>query len=140
GRRGRVVLLDDCFTTYNDPQVGRSAVRVLEAAGYKVELAGLPCCGRPAISKGMLPLARELARANVRRLAPLAAQGVPIVGCEPSCLLTLVDEYRDLRLGAAADLVASASVLVDAFVSDMERVPELALTPRPARVLLHGHC
>ena len=61
GERGSVVLLDDCFTTYNDPEVGIAAVRVLEASGYRVELAGLACCGRPAISKGLLPLARELA-------------------------------------------------------------------------------
>ncbi len=65
GARGSVVLLDDCFTTYNSPDVGRAAVRVLEAGGYRVELAGLPCCGRPAISKGLLTLGRDLARENV---------------------------------------------------------------------------
>ena len=65
--RGQVVLLDDCFTTYNNPEVGIAAVRVLEAAGYRVELAGLACCGRPAISKGLLPLARELAARERRR-------------------------------------------------------------------------
>ncbi len=58
GTSGTVVLLDDCFTTYNQPEVGVAAVQVLEAAGYRVELAGLACCGRPAISKGLLPLAR----------------------------------------------------------------------------------
>ena len=77
GSRGRVVLLDDCFTTYNTPNVGRAAVRVLEAAGYRVELAGLPCCGRPAISKGLVTLGRDLARENVERLAPHARRGVP---------------------------------------------------------------
>ena len=99
GPRGKVVLLDDCFTTYNDPEVGIAAVRVLEAGGYRVELAGLDCCGRPAISKGLLPLARDLAAANVEKLLPAARAGVPIVGCEPSCLVMLVDEYRDFRLG-----------------------------------------
>ena len=69
GSRGRVVLLDDCFTTYNTPAVGRAAVRVLEAAGYRVELAGLPCCGRPAISKGLLGRGlRPGPRQNVARL------------------------------------------------------------------------
>lgn len=140
GTRGKVVLLDDCFTTYNTPSVGRAAVRVLEASGYSVELAGVSCCGRPAISKGLLGRAKELARENVRRLAPIASAGTPILGCEPSCLLTLVDEYRDFRLGADADLVASAAQLVDAFVADPARVPELALTPLNGRVLLHGHC
>jgi len=140
GALGTVVLLDDCFTTYNDPEVGRAAVRVLEASGYRVELAGLACCGRPAISKGLLPLARELAQANVQKLLPSVRAGIPIVGCEPSCLVTLVDEYREFRLGPAAEEVAAAAFLVDAFVGDSARVPELPLSPRPGRVLFHGHC
>jgi Fe-S oxidoreductase len=140
GSRGRVVLLDDCFTTYNDPEVGIAAVRVLEASGYRVELAGLACCGRPAISKGLLPLARALADANIRKLRTLAHQGVPIVGCEPSCLVTLVDEYPEFRLGADALAVAKASVMVDAFVGDRTRVPDLPLAGCPGRVLFHGHC
>jgi len=140
GTRGSVLFLDDCFTTYNSPGVGRAAVRVLEAAGYRVELAGLECCGRPAVSKGLLDRARDLARANVGKLAPYARKGVPIVGCEPSCLLTLVDEYRDFRLGPDADLVASATKLVDAFVADTDRVPVLPLSAYDGRVLLHGHC
>jgi len=140
GSRGSVILLDDCFTTYNQPAVGRAAVRVLEAAGYGVELAGLPCCGRPAISKGLLPMARDLARRNVARLVKFAQAGTPILGCEPSCLLTLVDEYRDFRLGPDADLVASASLLLDAFIADRDRVPDLPLAARPGSALLHGHC
>jgi FAD/FMN-containing dehydrogenase/Fe-S oxidoreductase len=140
GSRGSVILLDDCFTTYNTPEVGRAAVRVLETSGYRVELAGLPCCGRPAISKGLLPLGRELARGNVARLVDAARAGTPVVGCEPSCLLTLVDEYRDFRLGPDADLVAVSCSLVDAFVADRERVPDLPLRPRPGKALLHGHC
>ncbi len=140
GTRGTVVFLDDCFTTYNTPEVGRAAVKVLEAAGYRVELASLPCCGRPALSKGLLGLGRDLARENVARLVGHAQQGTPILGCEPSCLLTLVDEYRDFRLGPDADLVASRAMLVDAFLADPERVPELPLRPRSGRILLHGHC
>ena len=140
GSRGSVVLLDDCFTTYNQPGVGRAAVRVLEAAGYRVVLAGLPCCGRPAISKGLLPMARDLARRNVAKLVEYAKAGTPILGCEPSCLLTLVDEYRDFRLGPDADLVSASSLLVDAFVADCDRVPELPLSARPGKALLHGHC
>ena len=140
GGRGTVVLLDDCFTTYNDPDVGIAAVRVLEAAGYRVILAGLECCGRPAISKGMLDRARSLAEANVASLSPYAQAGIPILGCEPSCLVTLVDEYREFRLGSAADEVASAARMVDAFVGDRSRVPELPLAPRAGRVLVHGHC
>jgi FAD/FMN-containing dehydrogenase/Fe-S oxidoreductase len=140
GTRGEVIVLDDCFTTYNEPAVGAAAVAVLEAAGYRVRLAGIPCCGRAAISKGLLDLARDLARESVARLVEPASRGVPILGCEPSCLLTLVDEYRDFRLGPDAAVVAAACRLVDAFVADRQAVPELDLAPRPGRVLLHGHC
>ncbi len=140
GTRGKVILMDDCFTTFNTPDVGRAAVRVLEASGYEVELAGLPCCGRPAISKGLLGLARKLAAGNVARLVGAARQGTPILGVEPSCLLTLVDEYRDFRLGPDADVVAKAARMVDAFVADREAVPDLPLKARVGKVLLHGHC
>ena len=140
GVRGSVILMDDCFTTYNNPQVGRAAVQVLEAAGYTVKLAGLPCCGRPAISKGLLDLGKALAAENVKRLVESARQGIPILGCEPSCLLTLVDEYRDFRLGPDADVVARAAKLVDTFIADRATVPDLPLRPLDGRVLLHGHC
>jgi len=140
GSAGKVVLLDDCFTTYNNPQVGRAAVRLLEACGYRVELAGLRCCGRPAISKGLLDLGRRLARDSVARLVGPARAGTPILGTEPSCLLTLVDEYRDFRLGPDAERVAAMAGLVEGFVADPGRVPHLPVGPRPGRVLLHGHC
>lgn len=140
GRRGPVILLDDCFTTFNTPEVGIAAVRLLEAAGYAVELAGLACCGRPAISKGLLPLARELAEAAVERLIGPARLGVPILGCEPSCLLTLADEYRDFRLGTAADEVAAGARMVDAFLAQPGRADDLTFTPASTPLLLHGHC
>ncbi len=140
GRAGRVILLDDCFSTFHAPQVAESAVRVLEASGFSVDLAGLACCGRPAISKGLLDEARKLARENVEKLAEPARKGVPILGCEPSCLLTLVDEYRDFRLGGDAGLVAASAKLVEQFLADRDRVPHLPVRERAARVLLHGHC
>jgi Fe-S oxidoreductase len=138
GARSEVVLLDDCFTTYNQPHVGRAAVDLLEAAGYSVRLAGLACCGRPAISKGLLTQGKQLARENVARLAVDAKRGVPIVGCEPSCLLTLMDEYRDFRIGPDAEVVASACRLIDDFLS--ESAPELTFQTTKRRVLVHGHC
>jgi Fe-S oxidoreductase len=140
GSRGRVILLDDCFTTYHAPNVGRAAVRLLEHAGYSVELAGIPCCGRPAISKGLLDVARDLARENVRKLAPHVQRGLPILGLEPSCLLTFADEYRDLRLGDVARQLARSCRLIEAFLADRLCVPELHLNPLATTILLHGHC
>lgn len=132
------MLLDDCFTNYHDPGVAIAATRVLESAGYAVELAGLACCGRPAISKGMLGLARELASANVERLAAVAGEGVPILALEPSCAAALVDEYREFRLGPAADRVASRVQMADAFLAG--QVTHWDLSERSERILVHGHC
>jgi Fe-S oxidoreductase len=141
GRRGEVVLLDDCFTTYNDPSPGIAAVELLEASGYRVRLADIGCCGRAAISKGLLDTARSLARDAVAKLAPWARQGVPILGVEPSCLVTLIDEYRDFRLGPDSAIVASACRLADSFLADQELVPDLPLESMDgATLLLHGHC
>jgi Fe-S oxidoreductase len=136
--RGPIVLLDDCLTSYCEPNVNQAAVRVLEAAGYEVHLAGLPCCGRAMISKGLVLEAKQLARDNVERLLPWAERGVPIVGCEPSCLLTLVDDYLDLVPGDATRRVAAHSRLIDTHL--VEAGIALPLEQRPARLLLHGHC
>jgi Fe-S oxidoreductase len=139
--RGRVALFHDTFTTYNHPEVGRAAVELLEAGGYRVELVDKKCCGRPLISKGMLGEARAHAEWNVGRLAPLAEAGVPIVGLEPSCLLTLRDEYVELSPTPAARQVAGASVLLEEFLlRERGRGLTLPWSAGPRRALLHGHC
>jgi Fe-S oxidoreductase len=139
--RGTVILFHDTFTTYNHPEVGRAAVEVLDAAGYRVELVDKKCCGRPLISKGMLSEAQAHARWNVGRLAPRVARGAVVVGLEPSCLLTLRDEYVELCRTAEAREVARASFLLEEFLL-RERGRGLALPwrPGPRRALLHGHC
>jgi Fe-S oxidoreductase len=136
--RGPIVLLDDCLTSYCEPNVNRAAVQVLEVAGYEVHLAGLPCCGRALISKGLLAEAQQLARENIGRLLPWAERGVPIVACEPSCLLTLVDDYLDLVPGPAAQTVAGQSKLIDSHLAAAGI--ELPLAGQPQELLLHGHC
>ncbi len=141
--RGLIVLLDDCLTSFCEPQVNRSAVKVLEAAGYEVHLAGLVCCGRAAISKGMLTDAKRLAEESIGQLAPWAERGIPIVGCEPSCVLTLTDEYRDLAPGPAAEMVAKATSLIDTHLvrAGVELLaPSQSGSPAASRLLLHGHC
>ena len=155
---GKVVLLNDTFMNYNYPQVGVAAVELLEQAGFEVILAspstkpgdGAVCCGRPAISKGLLDKAKLQARHNVDVLYPYAQRGIPIVGCEPSCLLTLRDEYPDLLKGdqvlkeaeEKAALVAANSYLIDEFLAMLHRKGELALefTDLKKKLLFHGHC
>jgi FAD/FMN-containing dehydrogenase/Fe-S oxidoreductase len=139
--RPRVVLLDDCFTTFQEPNIGRSAVTLLERAGYAVELAGV-CCGRAMISKGFLADARRLAQDGVAKLDRSAAAGVPILGLEPSCLLTLADEWPELVPGPAARRVAAAAELADGWLARQVRDNGLSLDP-PAgggKALLHAHC
>jgi FAD/FMN-containing dehydrogenase/Fe-S oxidoreductase len=139
--RGRVLLFHDTFVTHNAPEVGRAAVELLEAAGYGVELVDKKCCGRPLISKGMLDLAKSHAEWNVARLLPWVARGVPIVGLEPSCLLTLRDEYIDLLRTDEARQVAGASFLLEEFLlRERARGLDLQFAPGPRRALLHGHC
>src|SRR5699024_2468094 len=95
--RGKVVYFHDTFATYNFPDIGLAAVKLIEAAGFEVILEERrSCCGRPALSKGLIESARRNARRNVNLLADYARQGIPVVGTEPSCILTLRDEYIDL--------------------------------------------
>jgi FAD/FMN-containing dehydrogenase/Fe-S oxidoreductase len=139
--RGEVVLFHDTFVNYNTPAIGEAAVQLLEAGGYKVVLVDRKCCGRPMISKGMLTEARENARYNVERLHPYAARGVAIVGLEPSCLLTLRDEWVDLLRTDEARTVARQSVLLEQFLlRERERGLELPFVRHGRQALLHGHC
>jgi FAD/FMN-containing dehydrogenase/Fe-S oxidoreductase len=139
--RGEVVLFHDTFVNYNAPGIGEAAVHVLEAGGYRVVLVDRKCCGRPMISKGMLTEARDHARYNVERLHPYAARGVSIVGLEPSCLLTLRDEWVDLLRTDEARTVARQSVLLEQFLlRERERGLELPFVRHGRPALLHGHC
>ena len=139
---GAVALYNDTFMNYNYPEIGIAAVELLEAAGYEVQLVNGGCCGRPMISKGMLVQARELARSNMAGLYDLARQGIPIVGCEPSCLLTLRDEYPEFVPGEQARVVAENSFLIDEFLAKAKSDDRLDLTFKDVekRVLFHGHC
>ena len=145
GDRGTIVFYNDTFTEYNEPEVGRAAVHLLEAAGYRVVLHEQRlCCGRPMISKGFLAQARQRAGDNVAQLATYAERGWPIVGVEPSCLLTYRDDYLDLAPDAeAAKRVASCVFMLDEFLArhlDEDEGLGIAFTETPKRVLFHGHC
>jgi FAD/FMN-containing dehydrogenase/Fe-S oxidoreductase len=142
GRHGSVLLLDDCFTTFNEPQIGRAAVRVLEQAGYAVELAGLTCCCRPMISKGFLTSARSLIEEQLPRLLHHLDGGRPLLGLEPSCLLTLADEWPELLPGAETQRVAAAVDLADNWLAERAKTGrcDLRLGEKPQKCLLHGHC
>jgi Fe-S oxidoreductase len=139
------VLLADSFTTFTEPAIGRAAVQLLEAAGWRVRLQSAGCCGRASISKGLLARAQKMARAMVDRLAADAARGTPIVGVEPSCLLTLRDEYLALLPGdpRAEQVAENAKLVADLLVEaiDAGDLPLRADSPLSGRrIVFHGHC
>jgi FAD/FMN-containing dehydrogenase/Fe-S oxidoreductase len=143
--RGDVVFLADSFTTFTEPAIGQACVELLERAGWRVHLQSRGCCGRSSLSKGLLDQARSMAGALAERLAPYAERGVPIVGCEPSCVLTLRDEYLallpdDPHVRAVADRVHLVPELLVKAVDDgdLRLNPASALAGR--RIVLHGHC
>ena len=94
------------------------------------------------ISKGLLERARRSARRNIEALAPLVDQGAVVVGCEPSCLLTLRDEYLDLVKSPEAERVAARSYLLEEFLCVLQDAGQIGLQFRPEKrkLLLHGHC
>ena len=137
----QVVLFHDTFMEYNTPSLGRDTVEILERAGFEVVLPERKCCGRPIISKGLLDEARVNALHNLRVLKPYAERRVPIVGVEPSCILALKDDYRDLVPGPDAELVARHVTTVDEFLQKLTREGKLKYPAGAAReYLLHGHC
>ncbi|MEJ2153823.1 MAG: FAD-linked oxidase C-terminal domain-containing protein [Desulfobacteraceae bacterium] len=143
--RGEIVLWDDCHLSFHEPGIGVAAVKVLEAAGFRVKLIkGRRCCGRPLISKGMLKQARANARHNLHRLREVAEQGVPIIGVEPSCIACFRDEYPSLVKGETADRVAVQAFFFEEFITDLAARGELDLPFDPARppatIKVHTHC
>ncbi len=140
--QGSVVLFNDCYMTYNYPEIGKAAVKVLEAAGFDVVLAEKKCCGRPMISKGLIAEAKRNAADNVDRLSPFVARGVPIVGCEPSCILTFRDEYPDLLDDPRVGALARQSFMIEEFLASLHGRGALNLPWRNGArsLLLHGHC
>jgi len=137
-----VVFLADSFTTFTEPGVGRAAIELLEAAGYRVRLESGGCCGRASISKGLLDQARGMAADMTARLA---SGDAAITGVEPSCLLTLREEHLSLQPGAErAKAVADRVRLVEELIveaidsGDLQLDPESPVAGR--RIVFHGHC
>ncbi|MFP4600842.1 MAG: FAD-binding and (Fe-S)-binding domain-containing protein [Persicimonas sp.] len=143
-----VWLYVDPFCEYAEPEVAMAAVRVLEAAGYRVEVLPVEDDGRTLLSKGLVRAARELTEANMRRLEPLFAAHPDrkIVGLEPSALLTFRDESRDLvdaSLKSVAEDCAERAILLEEFVAEASEeggFEGVFATDERTPVLLHGHC
>lgn len=143
-----MVLFADTFNRYFEPENLVSARNVLEAGGYRIHApkahdGNRPlCCGRTFLSAGLVDEARAEARRTLAALMPYVKKGVPIVGLEPSCLLTLRDEFEAMLPGADTSSLAKNAVLFEEFLARQSDEGELLLKLKaPAkRVLLHGHC
>ncbi|MGJ7524146.1 FAD-binding and (Fe-S)-binding domain-containing protein [Variovorax sp. GB1P17] len=140
------VLFVDTFNGTFESENAFAAARVLEAAGYVLHTVekrgGHHCCGRTFLASGMVAEAKLRAEALIDALLPLAQAGIPIVGLEPSCLLTLRDETLAMGFGDKAHTVAGQSLLFEEFIAREIKAGrfELALKPSTGPILLHGHC
>jgi Fe-S oxidoreductase len=141
-----VLLLVDCFARYFEPENARAARAVLEAGGYTVleDASSRPlCCGRTFLSAGLVKQARQEMSRLVNALGSYARGGVPIIGIEPSCLLTLRDELSVVLEGDAVQAVAKQALLFEEFLAKEARRGNLKLPFRDngkREAYLHGHC
>jgi FAD/FMN-containing dehydrogenase/Fe-S oxidoreductase len=135
-----VVLFPDTFNNFFEPQVGVAAVEVLERAGFRVIVPrDQLCCGRPLYDQGMLERAKARLRDVMDALDPFVSVGIPIVGLEPSCILTFRDELPSLFPDdPRAKALASNSFLLDEFLT--REAPEFAPPELRRRTIVQGHC
>ena len=140
------VLFVDTFNGTFEKENALAAARLLKAAGYTLHTlaprGAHHCCGRTFLSVGMVAAAKSKAGALIDALLPLAQAGVPIVGLEPSCLLTLRDEALVMGLGQRARTVAAQALLFEEFVAREAKAGRFQLELKAANhpILVHGHC
>ena len=145
-----VALFVDTFNGYFESENAYAAVQVLQAAGYTVHVLAKKstehlCCGRTYLSSGMVEAAKNKAHEVMAATQPLVDKGIAIVGLEPSCLLTLRDEYLTMGLGKAAQTLASNAFLFEEFLIRELKAGRLdtlktLLKPASKPLLVHGHC
>ena len=144
-----VVLFADTFNNYFESDNARAAYRVLQAAGYRVHIAKAPsesrplCCGRTYLSAGLVDEAKAEARRTIDALLPFVSRGVPVVGLEPSCLLTMRDEFLAYGFGESARKLSAQAMLFEEFLAQEQKAGRLNLKLKalPQKTaLLHGHC
>ena len=144
--KGKVNFFCDEFTNYNDTLIGAKAILLLERLGYEVEIPDHVESGRTFLSKGLLKQARAIARKNIRLLRHVVGEETPIVGVEPSAILTLRDEYIELTRGEEqqqAHRIAEHTFTMEEFLAreiDRGNITSDQFTQEPRTIKLHGHC
>lgn len=136
----------DEFTNYNDVEVGQKAIQLLERLGYTVQMPDHAESGRTYLSKGLVDEAKKLAIRNVTLFKDLVTDDTPLIGLEPSAILTFRDEYPDLvphELKAAAQHIAKNTFLLEEWMArevDAKHITASAFTTEKRLIKVHGHC
>ena len=142
----KVYLFCDEFTNYNDAEIGKKAVLLLEKLGYEVIIPEHVESGRSYLSKGFVKEAQKLAIENVELLKDLITDDSPIIGIEPSAILSFRDEYIDLvpeELRDDAKKISANALLFEEFIAreiDKKVISKTAFNQEKRLIKLHGHC
>jgi FAD/FMN-containing dehydrogenase/Fe-S oxidoreductase len=142
----KVYLFCDEFTNYNDAAIGMKGVLLLEKLGYEVLLPKQVESGRAWLSKGLLRKAKQIANQNIELLGGIVTSAIPLIGIEPSAILTFRDEYPDLadeQNLASAKALARNTFLIDEFIANeisKGNIQKEAFTKNARLIKLHGHC
>ena len=146
GKIGEVYFFCDEFTNYNEPQIGVAAIEVLESLGWKVDMLDHAESGRASMSKGLLRKARTFAQENVALFAKVVSDEKPLIGIEPSAILSFRDEYVDLLRGEQQDQARTLAENVFTFEEFIARnvesktVSSGQFVSESKTIRLHGHC
>ncbi|MGZ3845784.1 MAG: (Fe-S)-binding protein, partial [Flavisolibacter sp.] len=142
----KVYLFCDEFTNYNDTEIGIKAILLLEKLGYVVVIPEHIESGRAWLSKGLVREAKKIANRNIQLLKDIVNAETPLIGIEPSAILTFRDEYPDLadddQFEAAKQLSKHAWIIDEFIASEIEKgnISKNAFTKESRKVKLHGHC
>ncbi|MBI5218497.1 MAG: FAD-binding protein [Bacteroidia bacterium] len=144
--KNKIYLFADEFTNYNDVETGIKTIQFLSKLGYTIEIPDICESGRTYLSKGLVRKAKQIATKNIEQLRDFISPHSPLIGIEPSAILTFRDEYPELTeisLVNSAKIIAENSLLIDEFIaSEIEKghITKEQFTSSPAVVKLHGHC
>ena len=143
---GTVYLFNDEFTNFNDTEIGKKGILLLQKLGYEVIIPEHSDSGRTYISKGLIRTAKKIANRNILALRGLVSEKSPLIGIEPSAILSFRDEYTDLALPEnkeAADYIAKNTFLIEEFLmNEIEKgkIKKEQFTREKKHIKVHGHC
>ncbi len=144
--KSKVCLFIDEFTNYNDTETGIMVIRLLTSLNYKVLTVPHKISGRTFISKGLVRSAKKTVRKNIEIFSGIISEEIPLIGIEPSAILSFRDEYPDLAgsdLTGAAKMISANSYLIDEFIANeyrAGRIDRITFTDENVKILLHAHC